>query len=139
MARVTPKLPAGALYLGLTGGLVEAALLLAASPTLGPYAPFQLPADLPIGFPFAAAVVYGLLIPVWGAALGSVLAFAFTAGAGIAAVLLAPAVLGYTPERGGTLNLAAQQAFAAGFVSLLSGGPGLLVGMGLRHLAGRMD
>ncbi len=140
MARLTPKpSPAAALYLGLSGGLAEAALFLGASPTLGPYAPFQLPGDLAFGFPFVAVVFCGLLAPAWEGALGSVLVFGFTAGSGIAAVLLTPALLGYTPERGAALNLATQQAFAAFFVSLLTGGPGLLVGVGLRHLAGRSD
>jgi len=139
MARLSLKPSPAALYLGLTGGLAEAALFLGASPTLGPYAPFRLPGDLAFGFPFVAAVLCGLLAPGWGVALAGVLVFGLTAGAGVAAVLLTPALLGYTPERGAALNLAAQQAFAAFFVSLLTGGPGLPVGVGLRHLAGQSD
>lgn len=126
-------------YLGLSCGLAEAALVLAASPTLGPYAPFQLPGDLAFGFPFVAAFFHGLVAPGWRMALAAALIFALTTGTGIAAVILTPAVLDYTPERGAALNLAIRQAFAAFFVTLLTGGPGLLVGTGLRHLAGRPD
>lgn len=122
-------LAAATVYLGVGLGLTQAALVVTASPMLGPYAPVRTPGDLAFGFPFVGAAGIGAAAPGNRTALAATLAMALAAGAGIAAVFLAPAGLGYTPERGAALNLAVQQGLAGAAVTLLTGIPGLVVGL----------